>query len=97
MVETGQPTSDDLGGAAGARRRMSAVTIDNVIFSVSSLIVFIWSAHLLDPAGHDIPAKTRQGQRPVLVARDGNEAGSTCGVNPPFDRPWILTCQQSGG
>ncbi|PWN04915.1 hypothetical protein DJ010_04760 [Nocardioides silvaticus] len=37
------------GGAAGARRRMSAVTIDNIIFSVSSLVVFIWSAHVLEP------------------------------------------------
>lgn len=29
---------------------MSAVTLDNIIFSVSSLLVFIWSAHVLDPA-----------------------------------------------
>jgi len=29
---------------------MGAVTIDNIIFSVSSLLVFIWSAHVLDPA-----------------------------------------------
>ena len=39
-------TSDE----AGSRRRMGAVTIDNIIFSVSSLLVFIWSAHVLDPA-----------------------------------------------
>lgn len=51
MAETGQTASGEVGGgAAGARRRMSAVTIDNIIFSVSSLLVFIWSAHVLDPA-----------------------------------------------
>jgi O-antigen/teichoic acid export membrane protein len=51
MAETGQAGAYDVGGgAAGARRRMSAVTIDNVIFSVSSLLVFIWSAHVLEPA-----------------------------------------------
>jgi O-antigen/teichoic acid export membrane protein len=51
MAETGQAGEYDVGGgAAGARRRMSAVTIDNIIFSVSSLLVFIWSAHVLEPA-----------------------------------------------
>ena len=53
MVETGQVApsgTEKTGDVSGARRRMSAVTIDNIIFSVSSLIVFIWSAHLLDPA-----------------------------------------------
>lgn len=50
MAETGQMTAEEVGGgAAGARRRMSAVTIDNIIFSVSSLVVFIWSAHVLEP------------------------------------------------
>ncbi|MEZ0579754.1 hypothetical protein [Nocardioides sp. MH1] len=57
MVETGQVAAAETDGpvgntsdAAGARRRMSAVTIDNIIFSVASLVVFIWSAHVLDPA-----------------------------------------------
>jgi O-antigen/teichoic acid export membrane protein len=50
MGETGQAAADDAGGGAGARRRMSAVTLDNLIFSVSSLLVFIWSAHVLEPA-----------------------------------------------
>lgn len=51
MAETGQAGAYDAGGgAAGARRRMSVVTIDNIIFSVSSLLVFIWSAHVLEPA-----------------------------------------------
>jgi O-antigen/teichoic acid export membrane protein len=36
-------------GAGGARRRMGVVTIDNVIFSVSSLVVFIWAARELEP------------------------------------------------
>jgi O-antigen/teichoic acid export membrane protein len=50
MAETGQVGAEEVGGgAAGARRRMSAVTIDNLIFSVSSLVVFIWSAHVLEP------------------------------------------------
>lgn len=51
MAEAGQtPTETAAPGAGGARRRMSAVTVDNIIFSVSSLLVFIWSAHVLGPA-----------------------------------------------
>jgi O-antigen/teichoic acid export membrane protein len=50
MAETGLMASDEAAtGAGAARRRMSAVTIDNVIFSVSSLVVFLWAAKALEP------------------------------------------------
>lgn len=51
MADTGQVATEAAGGgAAGARRRMGAVTVDNIISSVSSLLVFIWAAHALEPA-----------------------------------------------
>ncbi len=51
MAESGlMATEAGGGGASGARRRMGAVTVDNIIFSVGSLLVFIWSAHVLEPA-----------------------------------------------
>lgn len=49
MADPGQAATT-VGDASGARRRMSLVTVDNLIFSISSLLVFIWAAHVLDPA-----------------------------------------------
>lgn len=50
MAETGLVTTGGAAtGAGAARRRMSAVTIDNIIFSVSSLVVFLWAAKALEP------------------------------------------------
>ena len=49
MADPGQAVTT-VGDASGARRRMSLVTVDNLIFSISSLLVFIWAAHVLDPA-----------------------------------------------
>lgn len=37
-------------GAAQARRRIGAITIDQIVASVSNLLVLIWAAHALQPA-----------------------------------------------